>query len=77
MDYKNDYWQNSLCLDELYLHDFQIIEVTKDGTIEICSKCHEKRFFKDENKSYLASHIRSIIQPTDVRYSHEHAPTTN
>ncbi len=75
MIYENDYWQNSLCCEGLYLHDFQIIEVLKDGVIEICNRCHQKEFFKDDDKTYLASHIRQVIQPNHIRYNHEYAPS--
>lgn len=71
MDYKDDYWQDSLCLESRYLHDFQILEVHKDGLTEVCIRCHEKQFFKDDNRSYLASHIRQVLQPNHIRYSHE------
>lgn len=69
---KDDYWQNSLCLEELYLHDFQILEVHKEGIVEICSRCHLKEFFKDDNRTYLASHIKQVLQPNNIRYIHEH-----
>lgn len=72
MEYENDYWQNSLCLEGRYLHDYLITEVLKDGVIEICDKCHKKQFFKDENRSYLASHIKQVLQPNQSRFNHEH-----
>ncbi len=73
IEYLDDYWQNSLCLESRYLHDFVISEVFQEGVVEICARCHTKKFFRDENREYLSYHIKQVLQPNHPRYTHEYA----
>ena len=65
-------YQNSYCLPG-YLHDFQIIDIHPTGSNEICTRCHKKQFFKEHNRTYLASHIRLALQPSHNLFLHEYA----
>lgn len=67
-------FQNSYCYEN-YLHDFDIISVYENGVIEICSRCHIKKFFRDSNRDYLSYHIKQILGPSNPRFKHENAST--
>lgn len=72
MDWEHEQYQNSLCLEGLYLHEYEMIETLPNGMLEICRKCKDKRFFKDNNKEYLSYHLRSLLQPNHPRFSKEY-----
>ncbi len=65
-------YQNSKCLSG-YLHDFELKDIHRDGAVEICNRCHEKRFFKDHNRTYLSYHLRLAIQPSHPRFTKEYS----
>lgn len=67
-------YQNSECLPG-WLHDFEPVATFKNGQIEICLKCKMRKFFKDDNKTYLSYHIRQALQPGHNRFSKEYATT--
>ena len=67
-------YQNSYCLSG-YLHDFQIVDIIPQGSIEICLRCHKKMFFKDNNRIYLSHHLRLAIQPSHNLFAHEYNAT--
>ena len=69
-------YQNSYCLPG-YLHDFQIVDFQSAGTNEICQRCHKKQFFKDHNRTYLASHIRLALQPSHKLFFNEYKHDIN
>lgn len=66
--------ENSECLCG-FLHDFQQHIVYSTGVVEICTRCKEKKWFRNEipNHIYLSYHLRSILKPNDKRYNKEYA----
>lgn len=67
--------ENSLCLGDLY-HDYQIVRTMSDGVVEMCSRCRDKQFFRNNTNNfyYLSFHLRSLLQERDARFKREYAP---
>ena len=74
MNYEDDYYQNSLCLEGLWLHDYYIVKEYQNGSLERCRKCRDSKFFKNNgsNKYYLSYHIRSCLRPDQKRFKKEY-----
>jgi hypothetical protein len=51
------------------LHDYKIINETKDALVEYCKLCRSKKVYKKDkkgnvnNKEYLKDHTRQFAQP--------------
>ncbi len=67
----NDF--NSRCKGGLY-HAYKIVRTYTDGSVEICTRCRNRKFFnnKTPNYVYLSYHIRSMIQKNDARFNREY-----
>lgn len=65
---------NSLCGGGLY-HDYLIVRTSDQGVLEQCSRCKDRQFFRHNvnNYLYLSYHLRSLIQPRDIRFKREYA----
>lgn len=73
--FSDDYYQNSLCSEGLWLHDYRIIKTYDHGVIERCEKCKDRKYFriKESNRNYLSYHIRSGLRPEQKRFSKEYS----
>lgn len=67
-------WQKSSCLQG-WLHDFLIVKEYSQGVVERCNKCKMTKFFPYSvpNHVYLSFHLRSVLQPSLLRYHKEYA----
>lgn len=65
MDYEDEYYMNSKCLEGVWLHDYQIVKTYEQGVIEVCEHCKDRQYFPNNvsNRRYLAYHLKSSIQP--------------
>jgi hypothetical protein len=65
--------KNSICRDGSF-HDYQIFKQFKDGVVEICSKCHDRKYFRNSipNRIYLSYHLRSALQKYEPRFKKEY-----
>lgn len=70
----DDLWQNSLCLEGLWLHKYRIIENKDSGVVEICERCGGRQLFSSNvpNTEYLSHHIRSVLPREEVRFNKEY-----
>jgi len=70
-------WKKSLCLPG-WLHSWRILQNTHKGVIEVCEKCHKKRYQRKDilgninNYQYLEYHLKEALQPIHPRYNKEH-----
>lgn len=69
-----DKYQDSYCDEGMgILHDYKFLYTTEKGVVEKCVNpgCGDKQMFphKIPNDVYLASHIRSALQPTDPLFA--------
>ncbi len=70
-------WQNSECKGGL-LHDYRIAKTFSEGVVEVCTRCKDKKFFKNNepNRIYLSYHIRQALQKSNLRFKKEYESTT-
>ena len=73
--FEDDYYLNSLCLEGLWLHDFDIIKHDEEIVVEMCSRCKMRQQFKTNgsNRHYLSYHVKQSLQPYQNRF-YKHYP---
>jgi len=73
MDYEHDYYLNSLCLESVWLHNYEIVKSYNHGVIERCSHCKDRKYFSNRvsNRRYMAYHVKQMLQPYMKRFSKE------
>ena len=64
---------NSECCNG-FMHDYEIKEYYPIGLLEVCSKCKDKQFFKNNipNHIYLSYHLRVMLNKTNPRFYKEY-----
>lgn len=57
-----------------FLHDYRIVKVFPNGMLEVCLKCRDKQYFKNNtpNHVYLSYHMRSALQKDHPRFQKEY-----
>lgn len=70
----DDLYQNSLCSEGLWLHDYKIVKTYEHGVIESCIRCKDRKYFSNNgsNKRYLSYHIKQSLQPYMRRFKKEY-----
>jgi hypothetical protein len=65
--------KNSECIGG-HMHRWVIVKEWPQGVEEVCDVCRKTMFahFKIPNHIYLASHLRSILKPSDSRFKYEY-----
>lgn len=68
-------WQNSECCGGAWLHNYQITRVFPDGVEEVCVRCRDIQFFRENisNYEYLSYHLRMALQKDNPRFQYEYA----
>ncbi len=66
--------RNSKCKKRNWYHNYQISVVYPYGVMEVCEKCRDKQFFKNNtpNRIYLSYHLRQGLQPYNRQFKHEY-----
>lgn len=61
-----------------WLHRYNFKRVFEDGVEEVCEVCRDRKFFKNNgsNYQYLSYHMRSVLRPSDTRFSKEYGQHT-
>jgi len=66
---------NSECRISGWLHDYRIVKTLPDGVIEVCQRCRDKQYFRNNtpNTVYLSYHNRPALQRQHSRFFKEYA----
>ncbi len=69
----DDFYQNSLCPEGLWLHKYMILEQFPEGVLEVCERCGDRKLFSRNvpNEVYLSYHLRSGLQRYHTRFTKE------
>lgn len=56
------------------MHNYHIVKTFPNGVIEICQRCRDKQYFKNNtpNYIYLSFHLRSMLQKWHPRFHKEY-----
>lgn len=67
-------WQHSECCDGLWLHDYQITRIFPNGVEEVCTRCRDIKFFRNDvpNSEYLSYHLKMALQKDNPRFAYEY-----
>lgn len=67
-------YQNSICLKQGWLHDFEQLDLTTKGSVERCRKCGMTKNFPPNipNHVYLSFHIKNVLRKEDPRFKKEY-----